>query len=96
MVTKTVKLGELLKLEPLVNVDLKGLRDGKCHMTFSPDESTILELAFDNQSTELLKQNVAAIRAILEEELFLTASVTKKLILQDVAVTEKQWVETPI
>ena len=60
MVTKTVKLGELLKLEPLVNVDLKGLKDGKCHMTYSPDESTILELAFDDQSTSLLKQKVAA------------------------------------
>ena len=53
MVTKTVKLGELLKLEPLVNVDLKGIKDGKCHMTFSPDESTILELAFDDAEHQL-------------------------------------------
>ena len=96
MVTKTVKLGELLKLEPLVNVDLKGLKDGKCHMTYSPDESTILELAFDDQSTNLLKQKLAAIRAILEEELALTALVTKKLTLQDVTITEKQWVESPV
>ena len=96
MVTKTVKLAELLKLEPLVNVDLKGIRDGKCHMTFSPDEATILELAFDDVSTSLLKQKVAAIRVILEEELALTALVTKKLTLQDVTVTEKQWVESPV
>jgi hypothetical protein len=63
---------------------------------FSPDESTILELAFDDESTSMLNQKVAAIRAILEEELALTASVTKKLTLQDVTVTEKQWVESPV
>ena len=91
-VNREFKLKALFRLEGQPNVDFLGQTDGLCHISYQPDENTTLWVKLDAASTAALKQKYLDLKALLEENLSITATVERKSVLMEVTETRMQWI----
>ena len=90
-VNREFKLKALFRVEGQPNVDFLGQTDGLCHISYQPDENTTLWVKLDAASTAALKQKYLDLKALLEENLSITATVERKSVLMEVTETHMQW-----